>query len=120
MPTLWTVVFRCYNCDGKFTVRHLSLDRIAEICLVSPCPHCSIASHIAPSPSYSEESRLHHVVYLREETETTYRKSQHGDTWHFNESCSKWPYHNYVELEFLPTTEEVCNECRASQVKHPD
>jgi hypothetical protein len=75
---------------------------------------------MAPSPSYNEEKRLHQVVYLREETDATYRKLQAGDTWHFDESCSKWPDSGYVELEFLPTAEEVCNECKAGQIKNAE
>lgn len=48
----------------------------------------------------------------------TYRKLQDGDTWHFNESCSKWPNSGYVELEFLPALAELCNECKAGELKY--
>jgi hypothetical protein len=115
MPVLWTVVLRCHECGGKFTIRHLSLDKVSATCLVTPCPHCGSRPYVAPGPGYNERSRLHAIFYLSEETEIAYRKLQDDDTWHFNAGCSKWPEGDYLELEFVPVVEELCNECKASQ-----
>jgi hypothetical protein len=114
-PVKWTVVLRCYACDGKFTSRHLGIDRISVVALVSPCPHCSAQPVIARGPDSEEESKLHRIFNIREETEPVYRKTKTGDTWHFNESCSKWPAGDYVELEATPRVGEICNECRVNQ-----
>ncbi|MGH7769721.1 MAG: hypothetical protein ACREQP_19915 [Candidatus Binatia bacterium] len=115
----WTIILRCYSCSRKFTVRHLTLDRVLAVASITPCPHCSTKPFIAPGPLYNKKSTLHRIFDLREETETIYRRPRNGDTWHFNPRCSKWPVDDYVELEAAPNTGELCNECQATPRDHP-
>ncbi|HEY2986915.1 MAG TPA: hypothetical protein VGL11_04265 [Candidatus Binatia bacterium] len=115
--TAWTIVLRCYNCNGKFTVRHLALDRVSAVALVTPCPHCSARPSIVAGPQSKEKSKLHGIFDLKEEVEAAYRKIAGGDTWHFDHNCSQWPLADYVELEIPPSVGEYCNECKAKQSK---
>jgi len=43
-----------------------------------------------------------------------------GDTWHFDRNCSKWPEDDYIEREFLPSSNEICNECQAHLFNNPE
>jgi hypothetical protein len=117
--TVWTLVLRCYNCNGKFTARHLALDRVSVVPLITPCPHCSARPHVASGSSEKIRS-VHYVFDLREEAEPAYRKNAGGDTWHFDHNCSKWPVADFVELEIPPNVGELCNECKAKQSKFPN
>jgi hypothetical protein len=112
----WTVVLCCYNCNGKFTARHLELDRISVVPLITSCPHCLAQSHVVAG-STSEENKLHRIFDLREETEPAYRKITACDTWHFDHNCSQWPITDFVELEIPPNVGELCNECKAKLSK---
>jgi hypothetical protein len=107
----WTLVLRCFACNGKFTLRRLALDRLLAVPLATPCPHCAARPRVASrSP---EAGKLHKIFDLREEKQSGYRKTGDGDTWHFNPDCSQWPLAGYVELEILPSVGEFCNECKA-------
>lgn len=114
----WTVVLRCYMCSGKFTLRHLSLERVLTLPLVTPCPHCAARPSIATGYYSEEHSSVHRIFDLREETDATYRKTPNADTWHFTQSCSRWPSGDYLELDLPPSVGELCNECRAIKGNH--
>jgi hypothetical protein len=105
------LVLRCFACNGKFTLRRLALDRLLAVPLLTPCPHCAARPRIAARPH--EASQLHKIFDLREEKQSAYRKTDDGDAWHFNPSCSQWPLAGYVELEILPSVGQFCNECKA-------
>jgi len=57
----------------------------------------------------------HDIFNIEEETESSFRKSFEGDTWHFAPACSQWPREDYVVLELPPSFGEVCNECTAKE-----
>jgi len=111
----WTVVLRCYMCSGKFTLRHLTLDRVLTLPLVAPCPHCAARPCIATGYYSDKHSSVHRIFDLREEADATYRKTPNGDTWHFAQSCSRWPGGDFLELDLPPIVGEICNECRAKK-----
>src|SRR5256885_14413612 len=101
----WTVVFRCYNCGRKFTVRHNTFDRIEELQTVYPCPFCAARPIVKPAP---QPGKAHRLIELNDEMETVYRKYRHDDTWHFNPGCSRWPSDNYIALDIAPRVEHLC------------
>jgi DNA-directed RNA polymerase subunit RPC12/RpoP len=104
------VVFRCYECSGKFTVRHVSFEKIEALYAIHPCPFCG-ARPIAQLPSNERLSRGHSLVELNDEMEIIYRRPQLGDTWHFDPGCSQWPADDYIALEAAPRMELLCDEC---------
>ena len=59
----------------------------------------------------------HDILNIEEETESTFRKSVEGDTWHFARDCSRWPTDEYVVLELPPNLGMICNECAAKEPK---
>jgi hypothetical protein len=107
----WTLVLRCYACDGKFTQRHLTFDRVSALPRMLPCPFCTARPGRRAGPSQSVET--HHVVDLEDETDHFYRKTMSGDMWHFAAGCSNWPLEDFIELDGYPVRGELCNECRA-------
>jgi len=109
---IWTVILRCYACRGKFTLRHLTLERVLTLTLVTPCPHCGARPSIASGYYSDERSSVHRIFDLREEAAATYRKIPNADTWHFSQNCSGWPSGDYLELDLMPVVGELCNECR--------
>ena len=42
-----------------------------------------------------------------------YRRRKGYDTWHWCRNCSNWPSTNFDEQSSKPTTDELCNECKA-------
>jgi len=106
----WTVVFRCYACSGKFTVRHVTFEKIEELHTVQPCPFCG-AKPLAQQAQYEHLSKGHKLVELSDEMELVYRRPQQGDTWHFDPACSRWPTDDFIALEAAPRMEQMCNEC---------
>jgi len=118
MPVLgnrktWTLVLRCYACDGKFTQRHLTFDKVSALPLILPCPYCSARPYVGQRTSSNERFEIHHVVDLEDETETYYRKTRDSETWHFAAGCSHWPSDDFIELDGHPIRGELCNECWA-------
>src|SRR4051812_8028660 len=107
----WTVVFRCFHCGGKFTVRHVTFDRIEELHAVQPCPFCGTQPIIR-----RDAGQAHYLIELNDDMETVYRRRQRGDTWHFDPSCPQWPSDDYIALEAAPRVELLCDEC---SVKRP-
>jgi hypothetical protein len=99
-------------CGGKFTLRHLTLERVLTLTLVTPCPYCDARPRIASGTYSDEHSTVHRIFDLREESDATYRKTPTGDTWHFTQSCSRWPSGDYLELDLLPSVGDLCIECR--------
>jgi DNA-directed RNA polymerase subunit RPC12/RpoP len=59
---LWTIVLRCYNCSGKFTLVGVTFHKLTILPLVAPCPHCDARPVILPRES---DSRMHIVFDLR-------------------------------------------------------
>jgi DNA-directed RNA polymerase subunit RPC12/RpoP len=106
----WTVVLRCYRCSGRFTLRHISFEKIEPLYATYPCPLCG-ARPIAQLPSNERLSREHLLVELNDEMEIVYRRRQQGDTWHFDPGCSQWPSDDYIVLEAAPRMEMLCDEC---------
>jgi DNA-directed RNA polymerase subunit RPC12/RpoP len=104
----WTVVFRCYDCRRKFTVRHNTFDRIEALQAVYPCPFCGARPVVQRAPQLS---KVHILVELNDDLETIYRKYQDANTWHFNPSCTHWPADDYIALDVAPRSEQLCNEC---------
>jgi len=43
----------------------------------------------------------------------TFRQREGSDTWHFCQNCSNWPTEDFDERETKPTSDDLCNECRA-------
>jgi hypothetical protein len=114
--TQWTVVLRCYICKEKFTLRHLGLERVFTVPMMTPCPHCFANLH--DSERGHEATRLHHIDELREEDlESIYRKSPGDFIWHFCESCSRWPRADFLQIEMRPQRGELCGECSAKQMR---
>ncbi|HEY1266150.1 MAG TPA: hypothetical protein VGH16_02760 [Candidatus Binatia bacterium] len=58
----WTIVLRCYRCQGKFTVTDVSFSKVAALPLVTPCPHCRARPFVS---AREDESRVHRVFDLR-------------------------------------------------------
>jgi DNA-directed RNA polymerase subunit RPC12/RpoP len=54
----WTMVLRCYECAGKFTLTHMPLARLTTVQLIAVCPHCSARPH-------SAAGTLHRIFDLR-------------------------------------------------------
>src|SRR4051812_38937439 len=79
----WTVVFRCYNCHKKFTLRHITFDKIDQLHTVYPCPFCGTRPIVNARPRHVT-NRSHDLIELSDEMETVYRKFRHGDTWHYH------------------------------------
>ena len=107
----WTVIFRCFHCRRKFTVRHITFDRVWALHAVYPCPFCAARPVIYP-PQPRQPLKAHTLVELNAEMETVYRKYPHSQTWHFAPECSQWPSENFIALEAEPRAGQVCNECR--------
>ncbi|SRR5258705_731520 len=110
VPT-WTLVLRCYQCGGKFTSHRLTLDKVTALPITAPCPYCGARPVVAPVDSPAA-TKMHGIFDLKEEAIRTYRKPAGEDTWHFSESCSKWPSESYIELDVRPMQVELCNECK--------
>jgi hypothetical protein len=110
----WTVVFRCYNCARKFTIRHVTFDRIWALHAVYPCPFCSAKPAVYPLPQ-SGAMKAHALVELNADKEAIYRKAPASETWHFTPDCSQWPNENFVILEAEPRRGHICAECRGKQ-----
>jgi hypothetical protein len=81
---------------------------------VSPCPHCGARPAVEPGDNPRHTILAHEIYNLQEETESIFRKSVTGDTWHFSPNCSSWPVDDYLVLEVPPSVGEFCNECEAS------
>jgi hypothetical protein len=114
--THWTVVLRCYICKEKFTLRHLGLDRVFTVPLMT-CPHCFTHLHEARN-AQGEPRRLHHIDEMREEDlESIYRKTPGDFIWHFSENCSRWPRADFVQIEMRPQRGQLCGECSAKQMR---
>jgi len=109
----WTLVLRCYACDGKFTQRHLSFDKVSALPMFLPCPHCTARPYAGQRTAAGERLPIHGIIDLQDETESCYRKTRDGQTWHFAAECSNWPAEDFIELDGHPVVGEVCNECRA-------
>jgi hypothetical protein len=109
----WTVIFRCYACGRKFTIRHITFDRVWALHAVYPCPFCYAKPAVFPLPSSA--IKAHTLIELNADTETVYRKASSGDTWHFAPDCSQWPNESFVLLEAEPKAGHVCNECRVKR-----
>ena len=115
--THWTVVLRCYICKETFTLRHLGLDRVFTVPLITPCPHCFTHLHDARN-AQGEPRRLHHIDELREEDlDSIYRKAAGDFLWHFSENCSRWPRADFVQIEMRPQRGELCGECSAKHMR---
>jgi DNA-directed RNA polymerase subunit RPC12/RpoP len=114
----WTVVFRCYNCGRKFTVRHVTFDQIEALHAVYPCPFCAARPIVKPAP-HDRANKAHHMVELSDEMEMVYRKYRDGDTWHFDPDCSQYPVDDYLALDAAPRTEQLCNECSVKSRRWP-
>jgi hypothetical protein len=113
---LWTLVLRCHACGGKFTLRHLGLERVYLVPQVTPCPHCDARPRISLQGS-REHSELHHIFDLREEMEPVYRKTRDDSAWHFSHQCTHWPVRDYLVLDVRPRESDICGECRVKQGK---
>jgi hypothetical protein len=100
-------------CSGKFTLRHLNLERVLTLTLITPCPHCGARPSIASGHGSNEHSSVHRIFDLQQESTATYRKIPDADTWHFTQNCSRWPSGDYLELDIPPIVGEICNECKA-------
>src|SRR5947207_6609076 len=109
----WTLVLRCYACEGKFTQRHLTFDKVSALPLILPCPYCSARPYAGQRTIPGERFPIHAIVDLQDETESYYRKNKNGETWHFVAECSDWPDEDFIELDGQPVVGEVCNECKA-------
>jgi hypothetical protein len=107
----WTVMFRCINCDEKFTLRHVAFERINVLQAIYPCPSCGAQPVKGRSGEYT--GRAHALVDLTDTMETVYRKTKDGETWHFHPDCAHWPSDEYIELEAPPRLGQFCNECTA-------
>jgi len=46
---------------------------------------------------------------------TTYRKRRGSDTWHWCKNCSLWPTSDYEERATKPSSDELCNQCKAKE-----
>jgi hypothetical protein len=113
----WTVVLRCYICKENFTLRHLGLDRVFTVPLMTPCPHCFTNLH-SSEPRAGEPRRVHSIDELRPEgLETIYRKAAGDFIWHFSESCSRWPRMDFVQIEMRPQRGDLCGECSAKELR---
>ena len=108
----WKLVLRCYACDRRFAVHGLTVDRLAIVAEIAPCPHCSARPTIVPATDTTQENQLHRIIDLSEEAGPIYRKDPGDDTWHFSEECSKWPTDKYDERE-TPPGGQLCNECKS-------
>lgn len=117
MPAAWSAIFLCYQCEGRITLANLALDRITVVSMITPCPHCGAKPHIASEPSSVERSKMHQLFYIAP-TEARYRKLNDGDTWHFSQLCTQWPFDDFIELEMPPSFGALCNECRALRSKN--
>ena len=62
----WTVVLRCHECGGRFTISRLSMERIPILPKIVPCPHCSAQSVVTQSPSQGPK-KLHRILVRRDE-----------------------------------------------------
>ncbi|HTM10478.1 MAG TPA: hypothetical protein VL754_18985 [Verrucomicrobiae bacterium] len=62
MASTWTMVLRCYECSGKFTLSHMPREQLTTLPLVAVCPHCGARPAIGLR---DEQSRLHRVFDLR-------------------------------------------------------
>ena len=62
----WTIVLRCYECNGRFAVKRVPLDRIASLAEVTPCSHCDAHALVA-APGHSSENKLHRIMDLRQD-----------------------------------------------------
>lgn len=113
----WTVVFRCYSCGRKFTIRHITFDRVEVLRAVYPCPFCAARPIVKPPP-YEAANKAHFLVDMNTDIETVYRKHPDSDTWHFHPACSQWPTDDYIALEAAPRLEQLCNECRVKSGGH--
>jgi hypothetical protein len=109
----WTVVFRCYQCRRKFTIRHITFDRVWALHAVYPCPFCWTKPVVFPRPQ-SAEIKAHTLLELNADTDTVYRKISSGDTWHFAPDCSQWPRENFIVLDAEPRG-DICAECRGKK-----
>src|SRR5258706_14074577 len=105
----WTMVLGCYSCERQFVFRNLTMDKVRAVPITTPCPHCGARPRVS-----AQSSTVHRIAELREDT-ARYRKRGGQDTWHFNQSCSKWPPENYVELDSEPNVGELCNECKVKK-----
>ncbi|HTM08883.1 MAG TPA: hypothetical protein VL754_10880 [Verrucomicrobiae bacterium] len=114
--TQWSIAIRCYQCQRKFTLRHLELDNVFSSPLVTFCPYCCTQLHIGSGPADRDQTYLHRVD-LREETESIYRKAPDSNIWHFAEDCSRWPIDDYLQLEMQPDIGELCSECKAKLLR---
>ncbi len=115
--TKWTVTLRCYICREKFTLRHLGLERVFIVPMMTPCPHC-FTNLQDPERSQLPLNRLHHIDDLREEQiDSVYRKIQGDFMWHFCETCSRWPTSDFLQIEMRPQRGELCGECSAKQLR---
>jgi len=109
----WTVIFRCYHCGRRFTLRHVTFERVDALHAVAPCPHCGARPVVKSWPDESAASRSHRLVELSDDMETIFRKAAGADTWHFDPECTHWPAENFIELEAVPRIGRLCNECGA-------
>ena len=46
-----------------------------------------------------------------------YRRRLKSDTWHFCSNCSNWPKKGYQAKTQLPTTGELCDQCKGKRKK---
>jgi hypothetical protein len=62
----WTIVLRCYECNRRFAVKMVPLDRIASVAEVTPCPHCATHAVVAAAGG-SAGNKLHRILDLRQD-----------------------------------------------------
>jgi hypothetical protein len=99
----WAVVLRCRSCNGRFTMRRVTVAQINLLQISTTCPTCGTRPY---------EGRPHALAGLIADSFPTYRKTPDGDTWHFEPSCVYWPDDDYLELDGVPRVGELCTECR--------
>jgi len=52
---------------------------------------------------------------IEREGKMTHRKKKGSDTWHFCKNCSNWPTKDYQQKFEKPSSDELCDECRAKR-----
>jgi len=109
---------RCYDCGKEFHLHYVAFDNLSSLQLVTPCPRCGARPYIAPRQLHGSKSKLHTILDLRE-SESIFRKTRDGGTWHFSDQCSHWPSEDFIQLEALPIVGELCNECQTELSRRP-
>jgi Zn finger protein HypA/HybF involved in hydrogenase expression len=58
----WTIVLRCYQCSGRFTIAHMPFQQLTSVPLIAACPHCGAYPQIVAAQN---ESQVHRIFDLR-------------------------------------------------------